>query len=160
MVLLKVSCANCSRRSKSKIEEVDCTQEARHLLELIEKKSCNKQHSFITLLVLIDVFKGANSRKIRCDNLTSEAAYGLAKQRLVSIDKTLPEKLVNRLVIEGNPSFISMYILAPSTLLYSHFFASFFEKHLYWMQLGKCSLLRSNDVMIRRKIIIQLPLCI
>ncbi|XP_022673087.1 Bloom syndrome protein homolog isoform X1 [Varroa destructor] len=98
---LRVSCANCSRRSKSKIEEVDCTQEARHLLELIEKKSCNKQHSFITLLVLIDVFKGANSRKIRCDNLTSEAAYGLAKQRLVSIDKTLPEKLVNRLVIEG-----------------------------------------------------------
>lgn len=53
------------------------------------------------MVMLIDVFKGANTDKMRSQNLTSEAAFGAAKQKLVSLDKTLPDKLVNRLIIDG-----------------------------------------------------------
>lgn len=60
--------------------------------------------------MLADVFKGANNEKMRSQNLTSETAYGAAKQKLLGIDKALPDKLVNRLVIDGELPQLTHFI--------------------------------------------------
>lgn len=75
----QVRCANCRTRMESTVVEVDCTTEGRSLIELVEKRTRCKQHSYLTMIMLADVFKGANNDKMRSQNLTSETAYGIAK---------------------------------------------------------------------------------
>lgn len=101
MTLSQTTCENCRRHKLNVTTPVDCTDEALNLLTLIAKRSRNKPHSYITYLLLIDVFKGSNNEKIRKDGLTSESAYGKARQRLLGIDKTLPDRLVDRLIVDG-----------------------------------------------------------
>ncbi|XP_028966599.1 Bloom syndrome protein homolog [Galendromus occidentalis] len=100
-VNFETTCENCRRQKLNVARPVDCTDEALDLLTLIAKKCKYKPHSYITYLLLIDVFKGSNSDKIRKDNLTTEPVYGRAKERLLGIDKTLPERVVDRLIADG-----------------------------------------------------------
>lgn len=73
---------------------------------MIAKRCNRKSHSYITYLLLIEVFKGSNSEKIRKDNLTTEPVYGKAREKLLGIDKTLPERLVDRLIVDGYLSIV------------------------------------------------------
>ncbi|KYN05976.1 Bloom syndrome protein like protein [Cyphomyrmex costatus] len=87
------ACDNC--RCKAEITMLDVTEDAKEIMKAVRdinnRKSCN-----LTLIFLIDIFKGSDLKKIRESGLTKHPLYGRGK----SWNKCDIERLLHYMVLQ------------------------------------------------------------